>query len=198
MAAAEVFRRCEVLQSELRKQIAKANEVKGKIDTIKGVHRDGESDNAMYERRLETAKERQESLAERVEKLRKLVGKTTTRDLSVKERAFIDEVKTLESNISKPEDDYKTALVTGNESKKLWRRLESVKELKADLIADAEGLQKAGGEAPTTAAAGNGSETRIPQDIRRTKLQHIQSLLSRETALVEAVTARLEKLQTSL
>ncbi|TQS33339.1 hypothetical protein Golomagni_06321, partial [Golovinomyces magnicellulatus] len=36
VAAAEVFRRCELLQSELRQQVRKANEVKGKIDTING------------------------------------------------------------------------------------------------------------------------------------------------------------------
>ncbi|PHH89904.1 hypothetical protein CDD83_5018 [Cordyceps sp. RAO-2017] len=49
MAAAEVFRRCELLQAELRQQVRKANEVKGKIDAISGASRgDGEADNGLW------------------------------------------------------------------------------------------------------------------------------------------------------
>ncbi|KZZ89717.1 WD40/YVTN repeat-like-containing domain protein [Moelleriella libera RCEF 2490] len=99
VAAAEVFRRCELLQSELRQQVQKANEVKGKIDAINGADRDGETDNAMYEARLASAKERQERLAQRVDKLRKVVGKATTRDLSAKERAFVEEVRAVDASV---------------------------------------------------------------------------------------------------
>ena len=87
----------------------------------------------------------------------------------------------------------------------LWKRLEDVRRLQADLTAEAESLVKAGKEtddAETTKAAmpsggRGGSELRIPQDVRRMKLQQVQSLLARETALVEAVTSRLEKLKAS-
>lgn len=192
MAAAEVFRRCELLQSELKQQVMKANEVKGKIDTINGAHRDGEADNAMYDRRIVTARERQGQLAQRLENLRKIVGKATTRDLSAKERAFVEEVRTLEANVSASASGEPASSKT--QSKQLWKRLADVRRLQEELVAEVEALKKAGdGDASPAPSA----EMRIPQDIRRAKLQQVQSLLSRETALVEAVTARLERLQTN-
>ncbi|CAM1502911.1 Fc.00g076870.m01.CDS01 [Cosmosporella sp. VM-42] len=191
LAAAEVFRRCELLQSELKQQVLKANEVKGRIDTINGSHRDGEADNRMYERRVTAAKGRQGQLAQRLENLRKMVGKATSRDLSAKERAFVEEVKNLEASVSGATDREGTS--TKLQSKQLWKRLEDVKRLQADLGAEVEALKKAeDGDVPTSTA-----ELRIPQEVRRAKLQQVQGLLSRETALVEAVTARLERLQMS-
>ncbi|KAK2928570.1 hypothetical protein FoTM2_011432 [Fusarium oxysporum f. sp. vasinfectum] len=199
MAAAEVFRRCELLQSELKQQVMKANEVKGKIDTINGSHRDGEADNAMYDRRVSAARDRQDRLTERLENLRKIVGKATTRDLSAKERAFVEEVKSMEASISAP--DY-AGLASGKskatpaQAKQLWKRLEDIKHLQADLTAEVEAMNKATGE--TDGPATPSAELRIPQEVRRAKLQQVQGLLSRETALVDAVTARLERLQTSV
>lgn len=192
VAAAEVFRRCEMLQAELRQQVAKANEVKGKIDTINGAHRDDEPENEMYDRRIAEAKERQERLTKRVDNLRKIVGKATTRDLSTKERAFVEEVKTLEANVlgvsSSGEESY-----AKQQSKQLWKRLEEVKKLQTDLVGEVEALKKSG--EVEVAPAG---ELRIPQDVRRSKMQQVQGLLARETALVEAVTSRLERLQATV
>ncbi|KAL6851100.1 hypothetical protein ACO1O0_008228 [Amphichorda felina] len=188
VAASEVFRRCEILQSELREQIDKANQVKIKVDAINGAHRDGESDRVKYDRRVEEARERQESLTSRVERLRKIVGKATTRDLSAKERVWFEEVRSVENNVSGSDD----APEKRNQSKQLWRRLENARELQESLLSEVESLKKAGDVQISTA-----SELRIPQDIRRSKLQQVQGLLSRESALVEAVRSRLERLQTS-
>jgi nucleoporin NUP82 len=188
IAVSELFRRCEQLQKDLREQIEKANQVKSKVDAISGAHRDGESDNVHYERRVEEARERQDRLASRVERLRQMVGKATTRDLSAKERAWFGEVKSLESNVlgsNEPEQPE-------GQSKQLWRRLEEVKEVQASLMSEAESLRKAGDVVDVPSP---GKELRIPQEIRRSKLQQVQALLSRETALVEAVTSRLERLQ---
>ncbi|KAL6871870.1 hypothetical protein J3F83DRAFT_732912 [Trichoderma novae-zelandiae] len=193
VAAAEVFRRCELLQAELRQQVRKANEVKGKIDTINGSHRENnEPDNAMYERRINEAKERQERLTRRMEDLRKMVSKTTWRDLSAKERAFVEEVRAMEGSVSGPPPGAEAG--SRNQAKQVWRRLEEVKRLQAELMAEAEALKNASGtESPASV-----EQLRIPQDIRRSKLQQVQGLLSRESALVEAVTSRLERLQASL
>jgi nucleoporin NUP82 len=193
VAAAEVFRRCELLQAELRQQVRKANEVKGKIDTINGSHRENnESDNTMYERRINKAKERQEKLTKRMEDLRKMVSKTTWRDLSAKERAFVEEVKAMEASVSGPPPGAEAG--SRNQSKQVWKRLEEVKRLQAELVAEAEALKNASG----TQSPASVEQLRIPQDIRRSKLQQVQGLLSRESALVEAVTSRLERLQASI
>ncbi|KAK1239128.1 hypothetical protein MKX08_006189 [Trichoderma sp. CBMAI-0020] len=194
VAAAEVFRRCELLQAELRQQVRKANEVKGKIDTINGVHRENkEPDNTMYERRINEARERQERLTQRMEDLRKMVSKGTTRDLSTKERAFVEEVKSMEGSVCGPAPGAEAG--SRNLTKQVWKRLEEVKKLQAELVAEAEAQKNASGpESPASSSA----DLRIPQDIRRSKLQQVQGLLSRESALVEAVTSRLERLQASM
>lgn len=200
MAAAEVFRRCQLLQSELKQQVMKANEVKGRIDTINGAHRDWEADNAMYEGRIVAAKDRQLELAKRLDKLRKVVGKATSRDLSAKERAFATEVRTVQASVCELESATADATVVASgdsESREAWRRLEDVKQLQEDLAAEVEALQKAEDEGSRSPAPAASAELRVPQEIRRAKLKQVQSLLSRETALVEAVTARLERLQTS-
>ena len=190
VAAAEVFRRCELLQSELHQQVRKANEVKGKIDTINGAHRGDESDDANYERRIAEARERQERITKRVDDLRKIVGKATTRDLSSKERAFVEEVRALHANVCEPDDGEEgDKSPSRKQQQELWKRLEEVKRLQGELVAEVEALKKSG-QVETKA-----TELRIPQDIRRTKLQQVQGLLSRETALVDAVTSRLERLQ---
>ncbi|ATY67396.1 WD40 repeat-like-containing domain [Cordyceps militaris] len=192
VSAAQIFRRCELLQSELKQQVIKANEVKGKIDTINGADRNNESDNAMYDRRISEARDRQEAIAQRVENLRKIVGKSSTRELSIKERAFMEEVRTLNASVSGPgaseEEDNAT-----KQSQELWKRLDSIKKLQAELAAELEALKK-DGEMETTSTP----QLRIPQDVRRSKLQQVQGLLSRETALVDAVTSRLERLQATV
>ncbi|OAA38583.1 WD40/YVTN repeat-like-containing domain protein [Metarhizium rileyi] len=193
VAAAEVFRRCELLQSELRQQVRKANEVKGKIDAINGEDGDNEAENAMYDRRIAEAKDRQDRLTERVDNLRKMVGKSTTRDLSTKERAFVEEVRRMEANLlGSPGGREGSA---ARQSKQLWERLAEVKKLQTEIVADVERLKKSGEGEEQVAAAG---EIRIPLDIRRSKLQQVQGLLARESALVEAVTSRLERLQTTM
>jgi nucleoporin NUP82 len=201
VAAAELFRRCDILQTELKQQITKANEVKGRIDAIRGVHRDNVSDKDMYEARLAASRDRQKKLVERVESMRKMVSKATSRPLSSKERAFVSEVKTMDASVSGNSDDNAAA------KQQLWKRLEDVKRLQQELASEAETLIKESEErddestkSTSTRDRGHsraGSDLRIPQDVRRMKLQQVQGLLQRETALVEAVTARLERLQTS-
>ncbi|CAG9940010.1 unnamed protein product [Clonostachys rosea f. rosea IK726] len=199
VAASEVFRRCEVLQAELRQQVNKANQVRSKIETISGANRDdGEGDNAAYERRIAEAQDRQDRLTKRVEGLRKIIGKATTRDLSAKERAFFNEVRTMEESLSERTSseggDRNSLTGASGASKPLWKRLEEAKTLQDELLDEVAALKKA--EGVTDSGSLGTTELRIPQDIRRSKLQQVQGLLSRETALVEAVRARLERLQT--
>ncbi|KAG5991342.1 hypothetical protein E4U52_003788 [Claviceps spartinae] len=215
VAVAELFRRCELLKSELDKQVRKANEVKGKIDMINGEGRDGETEEEMYERRITEAKDRQERLNNRMENLRKMVGKATSRNLSNRETAFVEEVRSLGDRVLEPgwaSEESSTTATDGQDApgygaatpsrptaaqkaaqSGLWKRLEQVKNLQMDLVADVEALQKKGlnQTAPPVAAA----DLRIPVNVRRLKLQQVQGAIEREGALVEAVVARIERLQ---
>ncbi|KAF4123102.1 nucleoporin NUP82 [Geosmithia morbida] len=227
VAAAEVFRWCAILQAELRQQIDKANEVKSKIDAINGAHGDtGEPDGVQYDRRIREARTRQDRLTERLDRLRLLAGKSGTRALSTKEKAWFGELESVEANVD-PSAAGHTRQANQRQQQELWRRLHNVEELRAELTSEVSSINKAKGlaspssssssspssssssSAPAAATPGHRatvrghtrsgssvSDFRIPNDIRRSKLQQVQSLLERETALVEAVTARLERLQT--
>lgn len=210
-AVAELFRRCTSLQHDLREQIQKANEVKEKIDRIAGHDRDGEgdgeeeeeSDEVRFARRITRAQERQQELAERLEGLRRHASKSATRELSGKERALVAEVRSMEASLSGETAPGETPLKPQHQ---LSRRLEEVERLRDELVAEIEWIQKKEGpdgqaakEEGGSASPGGGGRTsgefRVPAEIRKAKMQQVMNLLARETALVEAVSARLERLQ---
>lgn len=192
LAAAELFRRCELLQDEFKSQLDKATTVKVKVDMISGAHREGLTDNAMYDERLQVAKERQVEIHKRLEALRKTVGRSTTRDLSAKERSFFEEVKAMAASVSADEskdgDDDKFAKTRAEPA---WKRLEAARTLKEELASEVESINKEG----ETQSPSRRADIKVPSDIRRSKLHEVQNLIARESALVEAVSLRLQRLQ---
>lgn len=194
LAASELFRRCEKLQTELRQQITKANEVKARVETVTGEDQDeGEgpvSSNAALERRLEGAKKRGEALSQRLEKMRKAVTKATSRELSDKERSWVNEVKTMDASILGSE------LPAGSPArlKQMLKRYEEAKRLRDELSEQAKKLSESTNEGDENLGTPS-IDLRIPSDLRRAKVNQVRGLLERETALVEAVKGRLERLQ---
>ncbi|KAI1815310.1 hypothetical protein GGS20DRAFT_544403 [Poronia punctata] len=193
IGASEVFRRCMGLQEQLKQQIAKANEVKARVEAITGEDQseDGEpeSSNAAIERRLQEAKERGESLSRRLEKLRKTVNKATSRELSKKEQEWVKEVKTADAGINgsmQPGDG-------SNRAKQYMDRYQKVVVLKDELTEEAKSLDVPAGEEEDTPNLAQ-SDLRIPSELRRAKIGQVKSLIDRESALVEAVKSRLERL----
>lgn len=194
LGAAELFRRCELLLDEFWVQIDKVKEVKAKVDMIQGVQRDGLSDNDMYEERIQAAKTRQASINRRLESLRKNIGRSAVRELSAKERAFFEEVKAVAANLS--EDDAKDGDDTASSNNRvqpLWKRLDAAKELQKELKSEVDAIKSK--EAGEVQSPSHRTEIKVPSEIRRSKLQQVQTLLDRETALVEAVSSRLERLK---
>ncbi|OTA66621.1 hypothetical protein K449DRAFT_402686 [Hypoxylon sp. EC38] len=193
MAAAEVFQRCIRLQSELKQQVAKANEVKARVEAITGEDQDEEGEpesiNAAIERRIQNAKEKGEALSRRLEKMRKIVSKATSRELSDKEKAWVNEVNALEANLFGPATpaDGPTRL------KQTRRRYEEVIRLRDELLEEAKklGATDVEGEESSNTPA---TDLRIPSELRRAKINQVKGLIERETALVDAVKARLERL----
>jgi nucleoporin NUP82 len=119
IAAADLFRRCERLRSELYDQVAKVREIAAKVDAVTGDdERDGEAalgasvhgevieDAQMYgaeklDHRIMVANSNTKNLNERVEKLRQKVAMLGGKELSAKERAFADEVHRLEASLER-------------------------------------------------------------------------------------------------
>ncbi|KAK0622889.1 hypothetical protein B0T14DRAFT_427619 [Immersiella caudata] len=194
-AVAELFRKCEALQSELQEQIIKANEVKQRIDTISGTESGDDepvSEDMLIKGRLRAAKQRQHELSKRMDNLRKKLGKATSRELSDKEKAWMGEVQALEHSIM-PEEEGR--LSSPSKAKQTWERFEEIKALRDALFSQADQLQKKSGEAiGHEGAASPARNLKIPADIRKAKVAQVMSLLERETALVDAVKSRLERL----
>ncbi|KAI1378330.1 hypothetical protein F4677DRAFT_391383 [Hypoxylon crocopeplum] len=193
VAASEVFRRCLQLQTELKQQITKANEVKARVEAITGEDRDDdgepESTNAIIERRLEAAREKGEALSQRLEKMRKIVGKATSRELSDKEKAWMNEVNALDANLF----DSTTPSDSPNRLKQTKSRYEEVMRLRDELVEEADKLGVTTGEGEESLSAST-TDLRIPSELRKAKINQVKGLIERETALVDAVKARLERL----
>lgn len=120
LAAADLFRRCERLQIELRNQIKRANDAAYRTDGVLGKNSDdykitGENEevgemkgNVALQKRLEDAMERQETLMERHQELRAKVARARGSVLSEKEELWIEEIHKLSNSVLGPtteEDD---------------------------------------------------------------------------------------------
>ena len=173
VAASEVFRRVEAITGEDQTEPGE----------------EPESSNTAIERRLEYAKEKGETLSRRLERLRKTVNKATNRELSKKEQDWVKEVKALDAGI------YGTthAADGSNRAKQCMDRYQKITELKHELAEQAKALEAPNVEEMESPSSSK-ADLRIPPELRRAKIGQVKDLLERETALVEAVKSRLERL----
>ena len=202
LAAAELFRRCEMLQTDLRDQVVRVGELAASIGQVSGKDDDnGESDRVRFQRRMEEARQRQDRLSERVENMRKTVGRGAPRPLTDKEKAFAEEIRALEDEMLGTE----AAPGTGPKQKgsRPSQRLHEVKQLMSQLSVEAAKIKReklhlgdnTNNGSSVTVAPSSPSDLRIPAEIRKAKLQQVRGLLDRESAMVEAVTERLQRLK---
>ena len=189
-AAAELFRRCVRLQLDLKNQIQKASEYASRVEAVTGDDVDEgpatSSDDLMTER-IKAASERQQEIMSRLEKVRKRFVKGTSRDLSDKERAWVEEVNVLNTKVFGPEEQ------TGSSDAQLkepWARYEKIEQLKDELLDQIADLPAEEGDITS-------SSVKVPSEIRKAKMGQIMNLLDRETAMVEGAKKRLEKLSLS-
>lgn len=191
-AAAELFRRCEKLQVDLREQIKKANDVATRVEQVVGEDHDLDDDeeyltiDQKIDRRLVKAQQKQEQLEERLDKIRKKAAKANKRELSDKEKIWFRELDQLGSNILANSQPPQTGHPRARKIA-LWRRLEDVTNLKEQIMErvkevekKVEGLEK--------------DSTSVPSELRREKVGQVMGLIERESALVEGVKSRLERL----
>jgi nucleoporin NUP82 len=97
-AAAELFRRCDRLREELGDQVRQMAELSERIQRNDLSAEDASRDrNSRCENRIAKARDRQQSLSERYELLRRKVGRATAggRELTNKEKAWISEITSL-------------------------------------------------------------------------------------------------------
>ena len=208
-AAADLFRRCERMRIELQEQVRKVAEVAAKVDAVTGNDEAGDGDEGepmtgkeRVEHRIEVAREKSVLLNERAERLRRKMVRLRGKDLSTREVAFVQEVDRLSKTIlpsssaSGGKNDGDSSVVDASGS--LAHRFDEVLALKDTLVQQADEASKADadedggaeGKADSKKAAVN-----VGVEFRKQKLRQVMVLLDRETALVEAVMGRLQRLQ---
>lgn len=137
VAAADLFRRCERLQEELRQQIKRANDTAYRIEGVLGMNADdyrvegekekgGEKGKARLLKRLEDAKDRQEKLKERHEKLREQLTRSGGNSLSEKEEQWITEIHKTRDSLFQPETAKDDEDGNGEEYSEPWQRFDEV------------------------------------------------------------------------
>lgn len=184
-AAAELFRRCERLQIELKSQIEKVHNVAERVDDVTGDDRDDDGPattvNKRVEQRVQAANNRQKELTERIEKLRRQATKASGRELTDKEKVWAYEVRQVEEAVL-GEDEVQNSNTS-------WARYKKIEELKDELLQEVEDVK--GEERPVSRSV------QVPAEIRKAKVAQINALLDREAALVEGARSRLDKLMLS-
>ncbi|KAK4982579.1 hypothetical protein LTR50_007678 [Elasticomyces elasticus] len=205
LAAADLFRRCERLAEELKRDVVRQNDVTARIEAVIGDDEftDEETDGGdmavmkvgkeRIEERVERARERRRELRDRAERLRARIAGFGGTELSVKERAWKDEVESLAARVLPPErgeDQIARPHDEQQRSGSLARRFDAVRRLKRDLVAHANELHAEDAEVHG-AGDGLGESMRA---LRRQKVQQVLRLLERESALVEGVVERLGRL----
>ncbi|KAJ6168662.1 hypothetical protein N7497_001505 [Penicillium chrysogenum] len=195
-AASDLFRRCERLQGEMQDQLKQladvAERVKGVTSEIgeDGHRKEGVRNGEALDKRLQAAQDKQSELNRRYEALRTKVLNSGGRPLSEREKAWITEVKTLSASLQQVEEQ--------KEEQPLVSRLETVKRLARDLMAQTKSVA---GNMPSPelgTPSSPGGQPKVPQRLQRAKVADAMRMVERESAVIEAITSRLERLNTSL
>ncbi|KAF9249590.1 hypothetical protein DTO027I6_4322 [Penicillium roqueforti] len=195
-AASDLFRRCERLQGEMQDQLKQladvAERVKGVTSEIgeDGHRKDGVRNGEALDKRLQAAQNKQSELNRRYEALRTKVLNSGGRPLSEREKAWIIEVKTLSASLQQGEEQ------EGDQP--LISRLETVKRLALDLMAQTKSVA---GKLPSPelgTPSSPGGPPKVPQRLQRAKVADAMRMVERESAVIDAITSRLERLNTSL
>jgi nucleoporin NUP82 len=144
------------------------------------------TNNENLEQRIQAAKEKQATILERFDKMKKqLQSRVPSRILSDKEREWMDELALVESKISVKEE----IGVSEKKVKEPWERYVVIKSLTEDLVEQAKQLTVEDKEKHSASTA-----IKVPSEVRKAKISQINDLLDRESALVEGAKSRLERL----
>ncbi|KAG9735804.1 hypothetical protein KCU86_g10056, partial [Aureobasidium melanogenum] len=135
---------------------------------------------------------------------RRMAKELGGKELSIKEEAWAAEVTALSTSLGEAEPSDSIAEEPPTAGDDLTSRLQAVGELQRALVARAkEAAEQQKALTPSTPTQDETTESqdlsasvsRIPADFRKQKIAQVMQLLQRETALVDAVADRLNKLQ---
>ncbi|KAJ5140460.1 hypothetical protein N7448_003868 [Penicillium atrosanguineum] len=199
-AASDLFRRCERLQGEMKDQLRQLSDVAERIKGVTseidkdGNRQEGVRDSKALDNRVQAARDRQDQLVQRYEALRKKVLNSGGRPLSEKEKSWVAEVNTLSESF-----DDKPSKEEEEENQRMAQRLDMVKRLAFDLMAETKSIAaKVPSPTEPGSPASPSSQPRVPHRLQRAKVADAMRMVERESAVIDAITTRLERLNTSL
>ncbi|KAK1079409.1 hypothetical protein LTR33_006410 [Friedmanniomyces endolithicus] len=232
LAAAELFRRCERMQAELREQVRRVNEIAQKVDVVVGEEEEdvqhGNNDNRdasqvtggkeKIEHRIQQSQDKTRQLQAQVDTLRTKMLSLGGKQLSAKERSFAREVEILNRGldpVEEPEAPTEPASLLHmanspssqrehdqEKANSLTGRFDAVSALREKLVQQVDDVaaQRLGVEGRTGGGGGEGKGGGVMamSGFRSRRMEVVRELLERETALVEGVGARLERLRVGL
>jgi nucleoporin NUP82 len=196
-AAALLYERCGRLVVDLKGQVGEVGKVADRVDLMAGGW-DGEEeeeeeeedgDRGMIKRiedRVARVKERQARILEGISRVKRLAVKLDGKEVSEKEKAFAREVERLASRLD-PE-----LVEDGGDGKdmELRRRFVEVIALKEQLVAQAKQVVQQDGDQEKREV----KPLKVSSEFRKVKESQVMDMLERESALIEAVTERLNRL----
>ncbi|CRG90516.1 Alanine--tRNA ligase [Talaromyces islandicus] len=191
-AAADLFRRCERLRGDMRDQLEGIAIVAERIKNISshigadGSRQEGSRSEEALSDRLAAAKQKQADLVSRYSRIRTKLSKVGGRPLSEKENAWVAEVDNMSASI----------IQTDGDSETLGRRLEMAKSLADSLLAEVKRISAEQPASETTAvfSLSPRSQPKIPPKLQRAKVADAMKMIDRESAVIDAITAKLERL----
>lgn len=130
VAAADLFRRCERLQDELRDQISRVKEAANRIDQAVDNDVDQRKEDhelggqGRVERRLENVRARQEKLLARFNHMKSQFAQKQGKDLSENEQRWISDIQKLQRSLIPPDEE---AQPDEEQVLEPWQRLEQVR-----------------------------------------------------------------------
>ncbi|KAF3480450.1 uncharacterized protein GIQ15_05797 [Arthroderma uncinatum] len=191
VAASDLFRRCERLQGEMRGQLTQLAEIGERINdvsngTVRGTVRRPPMDREQaLDSRMSAAQSRQKELVERYNNIRLKIIKAGGRPISEKEKGWMREVNTLSKSVG--EDDKSNGELT--------QRLETATSLAKELLSEMKNIPEIADSTPSTPT--HPTQPKVPQRLQKAKVADAMNMVDRESAVIDAITSRLERLSTS-
>jgi nucleoporin NUP82 len=194
LAVADLFNRATRLQEEFKDQVWRTSQVTSKIDAVTGNDEKESGDGSAHgaakiDERLDKVRSRQAQMNARYEALRRKMDRVNPSDLSEKEAGFVEELSTMDSAV----DSSNTTLTGDIDGSQVpaWQRMDKLKKTQKEL---AKQVERTRDDATSKETSARSSNMAVPSHSRKAENEHIQEMLARNAALVEAATQRLRTL----
>ncbi|KAL8939509.1 MAG: hypothetical protein Q9216_003315 [Gyalolechia sp. 2 TL-2023] len=198
-AVADLINRCQRMMQEMAEQLQQVRLQAAKADQL---HRGGgghdiKGDNAdqKLETRLERARRRHSDLKSRMTRVHMKIIEVEQKPLNEQEAQWLKELEQLDRTVDKSADGRSNGH-RGASVEPWWQRFEEVKHLSGELVETAQRMEERGGgrKKGEEGEEEEEDEYSVSNEMRKRKVEQVMGLLERESALVDAVSTRLERL----